>query len=72
MGRKLTQSEYDQMFTTQFTMKLNNATDSDIIARIQSMPNKQGYLKWLVREDIQRSSGTEPDFLKKMIGGESK
>lgn len=67
MSRKLTQSEYDQMFTTQFTMKLNNVTDSDIIARIKSMPNKQGYLKRLVREDIQRTNGNGIDFLRKMI-----
>lgn len=68
-----------QMYT-QFTLRLNDASDSDIIARINSMQNKQGYLKRLVREDIlrtnaqkqnetKRSGSCEDCFLMKMFGG---
>lgn len=66
--RKKKLPNIDTQMYTQFTLRLNDASDSDIIARINSMQNKQGYLKRLVREDIQRTNGSEIDFLQKMIG----
>lgn len=39
--------------TTQFKLRLNNKTDADIIEFLKSLPNKQGYLKELIRKDIE-------------------
>lgn len=40
---------------------LNKGTDADIIARLQSMGNKQGYIKRLIREDMARGDGEQPE-----------
>lgn len=44
--------EWDKANTTQFKMKLVNTTDADIIAWLNAQPNKQGYIKSLIRADI--------------------
>lgn len=36
-----------------FTMQLCFSTDRDIIDFLDSLPNKQGYLKELIRRDIE-------------------
>ena len=46
------QARYDAAHTTQVTLKLNLRTDSDILDRLQTVPNKQGYIKSLIREDL--------------------
>lgn len=35
-------------------MKLNTKTDADILARLAQEPNKQGYIKRLIRADIEK------------------
>ena len=47
-------AKYDAAHTTQVKMKLNTATDADILARLAEVPNKQGYIKELIRQDIER------------------
>lgn len=42
---------YDAENTRQIKMKLNLKTDHDILSRLDSVPNKQGYLKMLIRKD---------------------
>lgn len=37
-----------------YTMQLSYGTDSDIIDFLDSLPNKQGYLKELIRADLER------------------
>ena len=44
--------KYDKSNTTQYRLKLNNKTDMDIISCLESVPNKQGYIKQLIRADI--------------------
>lgn len=39
--------------TTQFKLRLNNNTDADIIEFLKSLPNKQGFLKELIRKEIE-------------------
>ena len=51
--------KYDRENTTQFRLKLNNKTDMDIISRLESMPNKQGYIKQLIRADLEKGKETE-------------
>lgn len=36
-----------------FTIQLSHNTDGDIIAFLDTLPNKQGYLKDLIRRDIE-------------------
>ena len=46
--------KYDAQNTVQFKMKLNLNTDADIIQRLNEVGNKQGYIKALIRDDIQK------------------
>ena len=38
--------------TTVLSMKLNNSTDADIIKKLESVPNRQGYVKSAIRKDM--------------------
>lgn len=52
------QSRYDAAHTRSVTFKFNKDYDSDILSRLDSQPKetggKQGYIKRLIREDIER------------------
>ena len=37
----------------QYIVKVNMETEADIIAAIESQPNKAGYIKHLIRKDIR-------------------
>ena len=47
-------AKYDKTHTTQFILKLNNKTDADIIEQLKEVENRQGYIKKLIREDIEK------------------
>ena len=47
-------AKYQKANTIQVKFTLNKKTDSDIIAKLESVENKQGYFKELVRADISR------------------
>ena len=51
------QAKYDKQNSQAFMLKLNRKTDADIIAKINHVPNRQGYIKNLIRNDL-RSSGS--------------
>ena len=44
---------YDAKNTVKFTVKLNRRTDRDLIERMESAGNKNGYIKELIRKDIE-------------------
>lgn len=48
------QERYDRKNTVQVKMKLNKKTDKDILEKLESVPNKQGYIKSLIRKDISK------------------
>lgn len=48
------QQKYDKANTTQIRMKLNLKTDADILEKLESVGNKQGYIKALIRADIEK------------------
>lgn len=48
--------KYKKDKTTQFALRFYNATEGDILAHLQAQPNRQGYIKQLIREDMQRNS----------------
>ena len=47
-------AKYDKRMTKQVILKLNTRTDADILSWLEHKGNKQGYLKRLIREDIER------------------
>lgn len=48
--------KYDEANTKQIKLKLNKKTDADILEALESVPNKQGYIKNLIRKDIAQNS----------------
>lgn len=38
--------------TTRVVMDMNHNTDADILAKLNEVPSKQGYIKALIRADI--------------------
>lgn len=48
------QARYDKAHTRSFTLKLNNGTDAAILAKLATVPNKQGYIKQLIAADIAK------------------
>ena len=51
-SQKRATRKYDAENTVQFKMKLNKGTDADILQKLSEVPNKQGYIKELIRSDI--------------------
>ena len=47
--------KYDKDNTRQFKIKLNNTTDKDIIEYLDTLSNKQGFIKELIREHIKKN-----------------
>ena len=51
-------NRYQERAGKQYHLWLHKTNDADVIARLDSQPNKQGYIKRLVRQDI-REEGKE-------------
>lgn len=51
-AQKRATEKYQKANTIQVKFTLNKKTDSDIIEKLESVENKQGYFKELVRADI--------------------
>lgn len=50
-------TKYNKTHTKQYQVRLNLKTDADIITKMDSVPNKLGYIKQLIREDIAKGNG---------------
>ena len=46
--------KYDSLNTKNYIIKLNKKTDADIIEKLSSVENRQGYIKALIRKDIDK------------------
>lgn len=46
--------KYDKNNTKQIMLKLNKKTDADILETLGKKRNKQGYIKELIRQDIEK------------------
>lgn len=46
--------KYDRENTKRVYIKLNKNTDSDILSYLDSKPNKQGYIKELIRKEMKQ------------------
>lgn len=51
-AQKRASAKYDRKNTKQLMLKLNVNTDSDILNWLEDQPNKQGYIKDLIRTDM--------------------
>ncbi len=50
--RSVASTKYNAKNVKQIKLNLNLKTDADIIAALEAVPNKQGYIKDLIRKDI--------------------
>lgn len=51
-AQKTASYKYDKNNTKRISLKLNLATDADILKKLESEKNVQGYIKKLIRSDI--------------------
>ena len=54
------QEKYDRIHTQAVMMKLNRTSDADILAYLETMENRQGYIKDLIRADIRTGQKVLP------------
>lgn len=47
------QDRYNKKNTKQVLLRFNLKTDADILARLEATENRQGYIKRLIRADIE-------------------
>ena len=52
-AQKRATAKYDKSHTKGVYIKLNKTTDADILKRLQEVGNVQGYIKELIRKDIE-------------------
>lgn len=48
-AQKKASAKYDAQNTVQIKLKLNRKTDADVIQILESVDNKQGFIKTLIR-----------------------
>lgn len=53
-SRRRAKEKYDKLNTVQIKLKLNKNTDKDILEMLEQCGNKQGYIKNLIRKDLQK------------------
>lgn len=54
MADSQAKAAWDSTHTTQIKLKLNNNTDAAILAKLATVPSKQGYIKELIKADISK------------------
>lgn len=54
--------KYQAKNTKMMTIRLNLNTDADIIAKLESVESKQGYIKELIRKDMRENSDLNSDL----------
>lgn len=49
------QRRYQNRVIWRYGIQFNRNTESDLIEHLQKQPNKQGYVKGLIRKDMEQS-----------------
>lgn len=49
------QDRFDRINAKTITLKVMRRTEAEILEKLESVPNKAGYIKELIRKDIQSS-----------------
>ena len=52
---KKEEEKYDKKSIKGVYLKLNKVTDADILAKLDQVENRQGYIKDLIRKDIVKN-----------------
>ena len=55
-SQKKAQAKYDKANTRQIHLKLNIRTDADVIKALDNAESKQGYIKCLIRADMEKDA----------------
>lgn len=53
------QARYDAQHITRIGLKLHNDLDADIIQKLKSVDSMSGYIKSLLRQDINRKNPSD-------------
>ena len=53
-AQKRANAKYEREKTRSIKIKLTKSTDADILAKLDAVGNKQGYIKKLIRDDLKR------------------
>ena len=53
-AQKRASAKYAKANTKTISIKLNKKTDSDVIEKLDTVQNKNGYIKKLIRKDIEK------------------
>ena len=53
-AKRRANAKYDKANTKGIYLKLNKNTDADIIERLDEIENVQGYIKTLIRKDMDK------------------
>lgn len=56
MALNTPQSRYEAKNIRKMTFAFNRKTDADILTRLDAVENRQGYLKALIRADIEKGT----------------
>lgn len=56
MAKGEAKTRWDRKNTIMVTMKLNKNQDAEIIAKLESVDSKQGYIKQLIKADIEKDA----------------
>lgn len=56
MADSQAKTAWDKNHTAFIGLKLNKSTDADILAKLATVPSKQGYIKELIKADISKSA----------------
>lgn len=49
-------AKWDRENRRNIVLRLSKTTDAEILAYLDSLPNKQGYIKSLIKQDMERSN----------------
>ncbi|MCM1508993.1 MAG: hypothetical protein NC177_17935 [Ruminococcus flavefaciens] len=62
MKKETPQDKYQRNNCKMITLKLVKSTESDIINKLESVSNKSGYIKNLIRKDISEETKQKETF----------
>lgn len=51
----ISQAKYNKAHCKRISLKFHNENDADILEKLSSVPNIQGYIKQAIRENIART-----------------
>lgn len=54
-AQKKASKKYSRNNTKRFAIELNLKNDYEIIKKLEEVPNKQGYIKGLILEDLKKN-----------------